>query len=105
MWPKLPLARRQALGPVHRFLGLTVLLLGLAAMGVGLQEKATFLQLGAGAGLRSAALALPAAMQVFLALIATGVMAHYAFGGKPPPPTEHTERAPLHDRWPEWQGD
>lgn len=34
LWPKLPLARRQALGPLHRFVGQAVFVGGIATMAV-----------------------------------------------------------------------
>ncbi len=44
LWPKLPLAQRQALGPVHRFCGCMTWVAGLAAVATGIQEKVTFIQ-------------------------------------------------------------
>lgn len=52
---------RAALSPLHRFLGAAAYAAGLAAAASGLQEKATFLQLGGGGkGVFSAYLRLPA---------------------------------------------
>ena len=39
LWPKLPLPQRMALGPVHRFVGAAVWVIGLAAMAAGLQVR------------------------------------------------------------------
>lgn len=84
-WPKLSHPARVTLGPVHTFLGRAILGLGLAAAAVGLQEKATFLQLGAGAGPASAALRLPALLQLLLAAVALGVLWHHVEPARPGP--------------------
>lgn len=81
LWPKLSLAQRRALGPWHRLLGLSIFLVGCCTMALGLQEKATFAQLGAGAGVRSAALILPALMALVLVLLAGAVVALHVLGG------------------------
>ncbi|KAL6780921.1 hypothetical protein ACKKBG_A09040 [Auxenochlorella protothecoides x Auxenochlorella symbiontica] len=84
-WPKLSHPARVILGPIHTFLGRAILGLGLAAAAVGLQEKATFLQLGAGAGPASAALRLPALLQLLLAAVALGVLWHHVEPARPGP--------------------
>lgn len=59
------------------FLGRAIFGLGLTAMATGLQEKATFLQTIAKAGVTSAAMRLPAMLQLVLAAIALGVLWHH----------------------------
>ena len=38
IWPKLPIAHRQALGPLHIYLGKAIFVAGLCTMAVGIQE-------------------------------------------------------------------
>jgi cytochrome b-561 len=76
--PRWSAPRRAALAPIHAFFGLATFFGGLAAMAAGLQEKATFSQAFGGAGVRSAALRLPALLQVLLLALALAVGYHFA---------------------------
>lgn len=51
---------------------------GLATMMTGIQEKATFLQLAGHVSVASAAMRLPAALQIVLILLGVAVMYHHA---------------------------
>ncbi|KAL4452375.1 hypothetical protein ABPG75_008037 [Micractinium tetrahymenae] len=87
LWPKLSLANRQALGPLHRFLGKAVFTAGIATMAAGIQEKATFVQaFGKPPGLHAAIMALPAALVVLLLVLALVVLFHHAPGAAAPAP-------------------
>jgi hypothetical protein len=74
VWPGAPLPRRQALGPIHRFLGRAVFLSGLAAAAMGLQEKATFLQAFGKKEVRSADVAAPAWAALLLLALGSAVL-------------------------------
>ncbi len=79
--PNVALHWRQQLSPVHQFLGRAVFIGGLANMAVGIQEKTTFVQTSmqlSGAGLRDSVIAIPAALQIFLALTGLLVLSHHA---------------------------
>jgi len=78
LWPRWQPPARQALTPYHRFLGLMTFFVGLATMAVGVQEKTTFVQLGAKAGVRSAVITIPAVLLVLLASYAAAVAYHFA---------------------------
>ncbi|GBF88435.1 hypothetical protein Rsub_01147 [Raphidocelis subcapitata] len=73
-WPGAPLHRRQALGPVHRFLGRAVFVCGLAAAAMGLQEKATFLQAFGKKDVRSPDIAAPAWAALLLLPLGAAVL-------------------------------
>ena len=79
--PNVALHWRQQLSPVHQFLGRAVFIGGLANMAVGIQEKTSFVQTSmqlSGAGLRDSVIAIPAALQIFLALTGLLVLSHHA---------------------------
>ncbi|KXZ47371.1 hypothetical protein GPECTOR_36g92 [Gonium pectorale] len=81
LWPRLGLPQRLALGPVHRFVGMTAWVAGLAAVATGVQEKLTFLQLGrkmAGPDLYGPAVRVPAAVLPLLVALAALVLYHQA---------------------------
>ena len=78
MWPTLSLARRKALGPIHRFLGMAIFVSGLATMAVGVQEKTTFVQASTNPPLFSSVMRLPGAILVFLLLTGAVVLFHHA---------------------------
>ena len=78
--PNVALRRKQQLSPIHQYLGRAVFVGGLANMAVGVQEKTAFVQAGmqlSGAGLRDSVIAIPAALQVFLALTGLLVLSHH----------------------------
>jgi hypothetical protein len=85
--PKFSLANRVALGPIHRFLGLSTWAMGLATAATGIQEKTTFLQTGlklAGDQVYGPVMRLPALVLLMLALTALLVMFHHAPPAAPP---------------------
>ncbi|KAF8070981.1 nitric oxide synthase [Scenedesmus sp. PABB004] len=79
--PTIALERRVALGPLHRFWGLAAWGAGMAAAMVGLQEKATFLQAFAKAGVTSALIRLPALAELLLAGAVAAALFAFAGGG------------------------
>jgi len=79
LYPQLSLQYRQALGPVHRFGGMAVWGLGLAAMATGFVEKTTFLQMGmkiGGDALYSEIMRIPAVVLLLLGVLAVVVLYH-----------------------------
>ena len=104
VFPKLTLPQRTALSPVHVFLGRSIFALGLAAAATGLQEKATFLQAFGKAGVTTAAVRLPAVLQLLLASIALCVLWQHAprapqsAGGIVSVTAQDFEAVPLFDR-------
>ncbi|KAL4450060.1 hypothetical protein ABPG77_010729 [Micractinium sp. CCAP 211/92] len=87
LWPKLSLAQRHALGPLHRFLGKAAFAGGIATMAVGIQEKATFVQaFNKPPSLHASILALPAALVVLLLALALAVLYHHAPAAVAPAP-------------------
>lgn len=75
LWPKAPLATREALIPLHRFLGRATYTAGLAAAASGLQEKASFLQMGGGKSVYSSFIRAPAFAALLLLPLAMLVSA------------------------------
>ncbi|GAX77908.1 hypothetical protein CEUSTIGMA_g5350.t1 [Chlamydomonas eustigma] len=81
VYPKTSLSHRMALGPVHRFLGMSTWIMGVAAMATGIQEKVTFIQMGkalSGVDLYSNLVRIPAIILVLLPLLAMAVLYHQA---------------------------
>uniref|UniRef100_A0A061R6V7 Cytochrome b-561 n=1 Tax=Tetraselmis sp. GSL018 TaxID=582737 RepID=A0A061R6V7_9CHLO len=70
---------RRGLAPWHGFLGRATYTAALAAMATGLQEKASLLQLGAGAAVRGPLLLLPAVAVVLLALTGGTYLSQHIF--------------------------
>ena len=94
LWPKFSLATRVALGPIHRFLGLSTWGLGLATAATGIQEKTAFLQMGkklAGDEVFGPIMRLPALTLLMLALTALLVLFHHAPPAAPPAVKEPLE--------------
>lgn len=101
VYPQASQSFRERFGFSHRFFGLFTFAVGVAAAMLGAQEKATFLQLGAKKGVRSAAVALPALLQPLLIAVAGAVVlrvavARAAASGRKEAPRD--ERAPLFGR-------
>ncbi|PRW57060.1 Transmembrane ascorbate ferrireductase 1 [Chlorella sorokiniana] len=91
LFPKLTLARRRALGPLHSYLGKAILVAGLATMAVGIQEKQTFVQAFAKpASLYEPRMWLPGLIQ--LLLLATGLAVLYHHAPPAAPPAHHHRR-------------
>lgn len=87
LWPKFSLSTRVALGPVHRFLGMSTWALGMATIATGVQEKTTFVQMGkklSGEQVFDPIMRLPATIVLMLALTALLVLFHHAPPAAPP---------------------
>ncbi|KAI8469941.1 MAG: cytochrome b561 [Monoraphidium minutum] len=78
LYPKTPLEHREALGPIHRFVGQATYCAGLAAAASGLQEKATFLQLVGKKAVYSSHIRAPALAAALLLPLALLVLSAYA---------------------------
>jgi hypothetical protein len=76
--PKWSQPNREAFGAVHAYLGLSTFVAGLATMGVGIQEKTTFVQLIAKPGVTAAVMRLPAFLGLCLVLYGMAVLFHHA---------------------------
>ncbi|GAB4818765.1 hypothetical protein N2152v2_005811 [Parachlorella kessleri] len=83
LFPRLSLANRRALGPLHIFLGKAIYTLGMATMAVGIQEKATFIQLGQKPGVFAGIMRLPAVLELFLAFTTAAVLFHHSASPAP----------------------
>lgn len=86
LFPKLTTRQRADLSPIHIFLGRAVFGLGLTTMAVGIQEKSTFVQLGAklnAKGLRQPIMTLPGAIVLLLAVLGILVLAHHSAADAP----------------------
>ncbi|KAK9814792.1 hypothetical protein WJX72_011556 [[Myrmecia] bisecta] len=94
-WPKLAIKQRQAIAPLHTFLGKAVFVAGLATMAAGIQEKTTFLQMGkklTGEALFGAEMRIPAALQLLLIFTGLLVLFHHQ-----PPAANTTPRRPVRE--------
>lgn len=98
VWPKFHIAVRIALGPVHRFLGITTWVLALSTMAAGFQEKVTFLQTGmklSGDQLYSDVIRIPALLMLLLFFLGTTVLYHLVPVAQPIVSEEPVEECPL----------
>ncbi|KAL6763634.1 eukaryotic cytochrome b561-domain-containing protein [Haematococcus lacustris] len=100
LYPGASLAFRLALGPLHKFSGKAVWVMGLAAIATGLQEKTSFLQMGKGLKgdqLYSGIVRLPAVAMVLLALLGLVVLYHQVPPAAPAPlPEDGGDKSERH---------
>jgi len=74
LWPKPSPHVRRSLSPVHAFMGTAVYVGGLAAIAVGIQEKATMILFQQKLPPFSAGMRLPAVLQVLVLLTGVSVL-------------------------------
>lgn len=83
-FPKMSQTDRSAAAPIHAFLGQAVLVLGLATMTTGIQEKTTLVQtlMKPAGGMRTAYFTLPALLELLIMLTGILVLFHHKSVGK-----------------------
>lgn len=81
LYPQTAIEKRVALGPFHRFYGLAVYCTGMAAAAIGLQEKATFIQVFGKKDVYSGYIRLPAVTELLLVTTVLMVLWQYAQPG------------------------
>ena len=77
LFPRWNIATRSMFAPIHGFLGLSTFIFGIAAIALGLQEKATFIQLVSSPGVRNISMQLPVAAVVLLGFYAFFTLYHF----------------------------